>query len=130
MFALDGERFWVKAVLPLPVHAAPEPLVFGVWVEVEPAQLETMSDAWNRGTIHERRYRGTLDMIVWPYRNALGLAVELEYGAPEDRPLAHVLGAEHELALDQRDGITLDRVRELAERIAHMEQDLAALEGA
>jgi hypothetical protein len=126
-FFLDGERFWVKGLLELPVVDAAKPLLFGVWVEVEADVLEAIARAWDTADPEQTRFAGTFDTIVWPYRNALGLPVGLDYRSREKRPQVVVLDAVHELGREQRDGITLDRVRELAASIEHMEEDVARL---
>ena len=126
-FFLDEERFWLKGLLELPVLDAEQPLLFGVWVEVERDVLTAIERAWDTDELVRSRFEGTFDTIVWPYKNALGLLVGLDYHSREQRPRVVVLDAAHELGREQRDGITLERVRELAARIEHMEEDLAQL---
>ncbi len=93
---IDKEFFYVRCNLEISVIDASESLSFGVWISVNKASFDRYLETWN-----------TENLKVHAYIQGPGLrpAIELE---PTDHPLA----------VQQRQGIFMDALKEIYARIA------------
>ena len=115
-----GEHFFVRARVVLPVLDAEEDFEWGVWVSLSEASFARMDDLWDtEGRERQGPCFGWLSSEL-PYRyDTLELAVNVHTQPLGARPLVELEPTDHPLAIEQRDGITLARVRQIAEVVLH-----------
>lgn len=114
MCTLDGDRFFVRSVLQLPIRDITETFDFGPWIEVSGGDFA-------RYAVHAQASPGSAQTLLGAmanelplYPRALGLACAIGYGVGEnDRPLVTIVDGDHPLSRAQRHGIDLPRVTEL-----------------
>ena len=113
---IGGERFFARGLLVLPVSDAEEDFAWGVWVELSAGSFERMSELWE--TPHREReppYPGWLANALPGYAaSTLGVLARVKTRAVGLAPLVQVSADDHPLSDEQRNGITLARVREIA----------------
>jgi len=118
--AIDGARFYLLGNLEVPVRGVRERFSWDVWVELGAADFAAAAADWDRpGRVGEAPYRGRLATALPGYPDTTGLEVRVLARTVGRRPLLSLDPADHPLAADQRDGMTRDRVREIAERLIH-----------
>ena len=116
--ALDGERFFVRGVLPVPVHGEPRPYAWGVWAAVDEADFRACQAAY-RERQAPPSFRGRLANQLSGYPQTLGVPVSARPGDEGERPSFTVDDAAHRLAAEQRGGIFVERVLELVSPALH-----------
>lgn len=116
---LDGERFFVRALLELPVVGEDGYFGYCAWIEVaEPdfamlMELWDAEDGWRSGP-----FAGTLANELSPYAFTEGLPVQLRLREVQLLPLVELADGEHELVRAQRSGISPHRAHQLAATVA------------
>ncbi|MEU5696689.1 DUF2199 domain-containing protein, partial [Actinosynnema sp. NPDC020468] len=120
---IDGEHFFVRARLVLPVVDAEEQFEWGVWVSLAPHTFDRMSALWtDPRRVEEPACFGWLSTVLPLYEpTTLNLKTMVHTGPVGVRPTVELEPTDHPLAVEQRTGITVARVREIAERLPHPE---------
>lgn len=116
-----GDRsYFIRGLLTIPVVDAEDDFRYGLWSSLSEASFERVLELWDdpRRT-QEPPYFGWLASSPPGYPDTRGLAVDVVTASLELRPELVLHDADHPLAREQRDGITLDRVREIAEANLH-----------
>lgn len=117
---LDGKHYFVRGCLELPVVDGPEPFVWGVWVSLSEASFQRMSELWETpGREQEPPYFGWLSTSLPGYPETVNLKTRVHTRPLGERPLIELEPTDHPLAVEQRRGITLERVREIASQLLH-----------
>jgi len=120
---IDGTAFYLRGRVVVPVIGLEEPFIWGVWAEVSPKNFVRTHELWNQpGREREPQYPGWLDTDLPIYDmthdTTHGTTVNLEVGVQTQvvgrRPHFAIVSARHPLAVEQREGITLERVKQIA----------------
>jgi hypothetical protein len=115
----DDERFFVRALLELPIDGEDAYFGYGVWVEVRGHDFETLGELWHdEDGWRAGPFAGTLANDVSPYAFTDGLPVRLRLRDVQLLPLVELEDADHELVRAQRRGISPHRAHELAATVA------------
>jgi hypothetical protein len=119
LHADDGERFFVRALLELPIDGEDAYFGYGAWVEVGADDFETLGELWHdEEGWRSEPFSGTLANELSPYAFTEGLPVRLRLRDVRLLPLAELEDADHELVRAQRRGISPHRAHELAATVA------------
>jgi hypothetical protein len=119
---IDERWFFVRGCLEIPVIGHEEPLSWGAWVSL------SRDDFLRYGELHDdvtreagARFVGWLCSQIpsYPDPGAEPLKAALRVRPWPTRPFIELEPTDYPLALEQRHGITRDRVREIAERVMH-----------
>jgi len=117
---IDGRDFYLRGRIPVPVIGLDEPFIWGVWAEVSPKNFIRTNDLWNVvGRETEPAFPGWLDTELFLFGNTVNLEVSVQTQIVGRRPHFTAVDQDHPLGLEQRAGITMQRVVEIAERITH-----------
>jgi hypothetical protein len=108
-------RFFVRGLLELPIAGTEELFAYGAWVEMEKDAFRRIGHLWwdPRGR-EEPPFPGRLANELAPYRATSGLSCELKLQDVDRVPAIRLVASEHPLSVDQRSGITFERVHDLA----------------
>ena len=117
---IDGKWYFLLGLLELPVQGRSQPFAWSVWVSVSEASFRRANELWHTsGRESEPPCFGWLQTEL-PYPGGtLNLKCRLHTRQVGTRPFVELEPTEHPLALEQRSGITLARVQEIAEQILH-----------
>lgn len=109
---IDGEDFFIRGVIEIPIHDRPEPFGFGVWVSQKRENFQTYLDNWDSSEIGP--FFGWLcTRISWYEEDTLLLKTRAHFRGERLRPSIEVAPGEHPLAVDQREGISLAEAWEI-----------------
>jgi hypothetical protein len=110
---LDESRFFLRGVLPLPIHGRDDGYMLGVWVEVSAASFARIHALWtDADQANEPAFAATLANDVRHHPGSLGQAVTVRLTGPTTRPSVFVVDPAHPLAIEQRDGVSFHRASE------------------
>src|SRR5262245_8576762 len=112
---IDGQEFYIRGRIVIPVRDSPTPFVWGVWTSIPQQGYDRIGETWNvEQREHEPPIAGTLanDIPIYPQTRDLRCSLHLRNAGK--RPSIMLESTDHPLAVEQRNGITLDRVKEIA----------------
>lgn len=114
----DKGRFFLRVLLPVPVHGRPIPCSWSVWVEVYADDYRRVDALWDDpAQAGEPPFTGVLVNELMDHQGTVGLYGTVQLTGPTTLPTFHLLpGTDHPLAAAQREGV--DEARAL--RWAHM----------
>ena len=118
---IDEKYFFVFGRLEISVLDAKEIFSWNVWVSLSEKSFNRMSELWeSEGRENEPPYFGWLSTQLPCYpEETLNLKTNVHTRSLGERPFVELEPTEHPLAVEQRDGITLARVQEIAECALH-----------
>lgn len=117
---IGGSRFFARANIEIPVNDAATQLVFAAWIELGAEDMRRLVERWDASDrAIDPGYEGRLANDLAGYPETIGLMAELQTGGSGTRSRAVLAPEEHPLTIDVWEGITMARVREIAEMLAH-----------
>jgi hypothetical protein len=119
---IKDEHFFVRGRLVIPVtDAAGTEFDWGVWVSLSRDSFTRALSLWTTpGREREQPYFGWMSTELPLYQpSTLSLKTRVHTQAMGQRPLIELEPTDHPLAVEQRTGITLARVQEIAETLLH-----------
>lgn len=117
---VDNQHFFIRGHIEIPIHDYPEPLTFSVWSSLSEASFEHMCDRWEDADRSEDvPYFGWLSSTVNGYPDTINLKLSVQSRAPGLVPLFTLEPTEHPLAVNQKNGISIQWWLELAHQILH-----------
>jgi hypothetical protein len=118
--AIDGEHFFVLGRLEIPIVGESERFAWNVWVSLSETNFVRMRELWNKqGRECEPPYFGWLSTSLPCYPDTLNLKTHVHTRLVGERPFVELEATDHPLAIEQRNGITMQRVQEIAECVLH-----------
>ena len=117
---IDGEHHFIRGCLEVPIHGMQEKLVFGVWVSLSEESARRAGELWDAEVINDEPPRfGWLSTNIRVYPHTLELKAAVRFRARGLRPLVEVEPTDHPLAVEQQQGVTLERVQEIVGALMH-----------
>lgn len=111
----DGEEhYFVRGVIMIPIHGQDEAFGIGVWVSQSRANYERYSAEEDMDPTF-----GWLANHIAHYEEDTFLLKTRVHFRPEHRPLIELEPTDHPLAVEQREGITLERAWQIVHRYMH-----------
>ncbi|MEV6213004.1 DUF2199 domain-containing protein [Kitasatospora sp. NPDC051914] len=113
---IKGEHFFVRGLVEIPVIGSDEVFSWGVWVSLSATNFARAAEVWDTpGRENEPPYFGWFSTELPIYRpTTINLKTRLHTRPVGERPWIDLEPTDHPLAVEQRTGITMDRVREIA----------------
>jgi hypothetical protein len=109
---IDRRDYFIRGVLFLPIHDHERPLGFGVWVSQKKENF--MKYVRNPNTDKIGPFFGWLCTNIRYYKDdTTSLKTMAHFFADNRRPMIELEPTEHPLAVDQREGITLEKAWEI-----------------
>jgi hypothetical protein len=119
---IDDEHFFIRGNIHIPVHGHESPFGWTVWTTLSRASFERALQFWESPErVNEPPYFGWLNNLLPPYPSTINLATHVHTQPIGVRPLVELEPTDHPLAVEQRQGITLARVQEIAEIMLHQQ---------
>jgi hypothetical protein len=123
---IDGKQFFVRGRLEIPVIDSDEVFAWDVWVSQSETNFKRTIELMNtEGRESEEPYFGWLSNNLHLYPDTTNLKTHVLTQPVGIVPTIQLEATEHPLALEQRNGITLGRVKEIAALILHPESNLS-----
>nr|WP_285584012.1 DUF2199 domain-containing protein [Herbidospora sp. NBRC 101105] len=118
---IHGQAFFLRGVIEIPVIGVDDVFAWGVWVSLSPENFARIGELWETpGRESEPPYFGWLSTELPIYsRSTINLKTNLHTRPLGQRPFIELEPTDHPLAMEQRAGISLARVRQIAEVLLH-----------
>jgi hypothetical protein len=117
---IDGKYFFVVGNIDIPIQGRADIFQWTVWVSLSRANYDRMTSLWSTdGRESEPPYFGWLSTSLPLYPETLNLKTHVHTRPVGERPSVELEPTDHPLAVEQRDGITWQRVQEIAEGLLH-----------
>jgi hypothetical protein len=121
---IDGQHGFIVGNLEIPVHGHDQHFSWDVWVSLSLPNFKRAFQLWEQaGRESEPAYFGWLSTALPGYPDTLHLKTMVHTRAIGRRPRVELEPTDHPLAVEQRQGITLARVQEIAEKVLHGSQN-------
>ncbi len=117
---IDEEHFFLVGNLELPIIGSDERFSWDIWVSLSDRNFARACELWEQpGRESEPPYFGWLSSRIPGYPETLHLKTRVQTRSVGARPLVELEPTDHPLAVEQREGITRERVQEIAEIVLH-----------
>ncbi len=115
---LFDEDFFIRGCLEIHIHGQSEPFIWGVWVSLSRSHFEReRSLVHDPKRIEEPPYFGWLCSRIQIYPDTLLLKTQVHTRDVGTRPYIELEPTDHPLAVEQRTGISEERVLEIHELV-------------
>ncbi len=119
LHADSGDRYFVRALLELPIAGEDGYFGYGAWIEVSEPDFAALRELWDDDDgWRSDPVAGTLANELSPYAFTEGLSLQIRLRDVELLPLVELEDGEHELVRAQRYGISPHRAHQLAATVA------------
>jgi hypothetical protein len=117
---VDGEHFFVRGCIEIPVHGENEPFVWGVWVSLSENNFEEFTNLFGVPVRDDHGpYFGWLSAYLKTYPDTENLKTHVHLRNDGVRPSIELEPTDHPLAVEQREGISVERVAEIYSAYMH-----------
>jgi hypothetical protein len=118
---IDDEHYFVRGRILLPVQNEEQPFCWLVWVSLSKSNFERTRHLWDiEGREREPAYFAWLCTFLPGYpESTLRLKSSLHTCPVGERPIVELEPTDHPLAVEQRDGISKERMQTLIESALH-----------
>jgi hypothetical protein len=119
----DGgqENFFIRGVLELPVVDLDQVFLYGVWSSLSEESFTRAVELWDDPRrIDEPPYFGWLSNQIGDFPDTVNLPLSVVTRELEQRPCFELHDGNHPLIAAQREGVTVDFVRGIAEKNLHL----------
>ncbi len=111
---VDDEHFFIRGCLEISVLGETDPFVWGVWVSLSRASFDRFVACFeDQKRSHIGPFFGWLSAALPGYPDTENLKTHAHLRDGGIRPYIELEPTDHPLAVEQRDGITADRVAEI-----------------
>lgn len=117
---LDGEQFFIRGALEIPIIEHDRPFIWVAWASLSRDNFKRLVErpGATTGAVSLPMF-GWLSSELEGYPSTVNLKVNVYDRAVGQRPAIILEATNHPLAVEQRQGITLTRVQEFAQLILH-----------
>lgn len=117
---IDGEHYFVRGCLEVPIAGRSDVFAWGVWVSLSDRSFRRVTELWNKsGRESEPPFFGWLSTRLPGYPDTLNLKTMMHLRPVGVRPFIDLEPTEHPLSLEQQRGISAERARQIAESLLH-----------
>ena len=117
---IDNKFFFVIGNIEIPIVGTNQVFSWSVWVSLSDKNYRKILESWNiAGREREPAYFGWLSTSLPAYPETLNLKTMVHTRPVGERPYIEIEPTNHLLAIEQRNGITWERVQEIAELTLH-----------
>ncbi|GAB1770612.1 DUF2199 domain-containing protein [Priestia aryabhattai] len=116
---MNQEHFFVRGCVEIPVLNEEDPFIWNIWVSLSEENFHRMINLWESDEReHEPPYFGWFSVSIPGYPETLNLKTNVHTRPVGTRPLIELEPTDHPLAIEQREGITLERIKDIQKQLA------------
>jgi len=117
---IDGDEFYVRGCLEIPVRGESEPFSWGVWVSLSENSFRQWVESYeSEKRSHIGPFFGWLNAALKPYPDTVRLKTHVHLRDGFIRPFIELEPTDHPLAVEQREVISVERVSQLYASVMH-----------
>jgi hypothetical protein len=120
---VDNSSFYLRGRILIPVPEVKASFIWGVWAEIGPKNFLRANELWHaEGREQEPPFPGWLNNDLFLFGNTINLELNVHTQPVGQRPQFTVSDPNHPLARQQREGLTIEEIQDIAEMIFHRTQ--------
>jgi hypothetical protein len=124
---IDDNDIFVRGCLEIPIIGQENCFIWGLWVSVSKASFARFLELWERSKIENEPPKfGWLCNNFSLYPTTLNLKTRLHLRGGGQRPFIELEPTDHPLAVEQRQGISIKRIEEIAAALSFDTRSSAA----
>ena len=117
---IDGKHFFVRGCIDIPVHGQDDAFTWGVWVSLsQESHLKWIEYFGKEKRAHIGPFFGWLNSRLKPYPDTVNLKTRVHLRDNGMRPHIELEPTAHPLAVEQREGISVERLAEIYSLMVH-----------
>ncbi|WOB06853.1 DUF2199 domain-containing protein [Piscinibacter gummiphilus] len=117
---IDEKFFFVRGCIDIPVQGQADPFSWGVWVSLSrESHLKWIEYFGKEKRSHIGPFFGWLNAWLSPYPDTVNLKTRVHLRDDGIRPYIELEPTDHPLAVEQREGISVERVAEIYSLMVH-----------
>lgn len=117
---IDEQFYFVRGCIEIPVHGEDESFSWGVWVSLSQASYQQWLDCFDQPKrSHVGPFFGWLNAALSPYPDTINLKTHAHLRDDGVRPFIELEPTDHPLAVEQRNGISIERLASLYALMMH-----------
>lgn len=119
---IDEEMYFIRGLVALRIMGLQDSFLWGVWASVWKEAFDEMSENWETPGREKLigPFKGRINNALPQYSpTTLNLKCSIRIEPVGSRPLFFIDEPEHPLAIEQRNGISLERVQQIASALMH-----------
>ena len=118
---VDDQHYFVQGVIEIPIVGFPNDYFrWGAWASLSKKSFDEVREVWNQGAAGYGPYFGWLNNQIPLYSpSTLNLKTNVHLRNGNLRPRIELEPTDHPLAVEQRNGISIERVQEIAAALLH-----------
>lgn len=121
---IDDEYFFIRGCIEIPVRDGEGPFIWDVWVSLSEGNFHKTNDYLE---VEGREQKlepmfGWLSTSIPCYPETINLKTMVHTRSVGVRPYIELEPTEHPLAIEQREGITIERIKQIAEELCDEEE--------
>lgn len=113
---MDNEHYFIRGCIEIPIIGTDEHLIWGVWVSLSEPNFNKIKAFWEKQELLEPMF-GWLSTDLLCYPDSVNLKTMVHPRADSTRPYIELEPTDHPLAVEFRNGVTIERVQEIAEQL-------------
>jgi hypothetical protein len=113
---MDNEHFFIRGCIEIPIIGTDEHLIWGVWVSLSEPNFNKTKELWDNQELLEPML-GWLSTDLPCYPDTVNLKARVHPRANGIRPYIELEPTDHPLAVEYRNGVTVERVQEIAAQL-------------
>ncbi|MDF2066643.1 DUF2199 domain-containing protein [Bacillus sp. Cr_A10] len=106
---MDNEHFFIRGCIEIPIISTTEYLIWGVWVSISEANFNKTNVHWDKQELLEPML-GWLSTALPCYPDTVNLKAMVHFRPNGMRPYIELEPTNHPLAVEYRNGVTIERV--------------------
>lgn len=121
---IDNEHFFVRGCIEIPVIGSDKQFIWDVWVSLSEANFYRLIDYWDtegREEVLEPMF-GWLSTSIPCYPETIHLKTMVHTRSIGIKPYIELEPTNHPLAIEQRKGVSMERIKQIAEELCDGEQ--------
>lgn len=122
-FCRNGNDFFIRVVLKIPIIDIGEPFTWGVWVSQSKENFEYYKNHFYDNLIGKETFGWLCNALPY-YENTIGLKAMVLFQNNKQRPKIYLQECEHELSKDFHQGISIQKAKEIANIAYHKNENI------
>jgi hypothetical protein len=114
----DGEHFFIRVCLEVPIQNFPEPFIWGVWVSLGEESFHRYIDTYDAPHTSDSYFGWLCSYLPW-YERTYGLKTRVQQRGKGTRPCIVLEESDHPLCRDFHRGMSRERATEVAQAAWH-----------
>lgn len=113
---MDNEHYFIRGCIEIPINGTDEHLIWGVWVSLSEDNFNKVKEFWDDQELLEPMF-GWLSTALPCYPDTVNLKALIHHRSDNMRPYIELEPTDHPLAVEFREGVTIERIKEIAEEL-------------